>query len=200
MEKAFGYARVSSASQNLARQIQALLDAGIHERDIFADAQSGKDFARPQYQALLQCLRPGDTLTLASLDRLGRSYESIVHEWRHIEQTLGVSIRVLDMPLLNTRPQAEGLDTRFVSELVLQVLSYVAQKERENIRERQRQGIALARAQGKHLGRPKIGRPREFEAVYAQWKAGELTAKAAMERLGLKRTRFYEMVGEFEGR
>lgn len=193
MKKIFGYARVSTRDQNEARQVQALLGVGVPERDIFVDKQSGKDFARPQYQAMLVQLRPGDEVILPSIDRLGRDYTAIMEQWRHITQTAGCGIRVLDMPLLDTTRAADGLEGKFIAELVLQILSYVAEKERQGILARQRQGIEAARKQGKHLGRPELGIPEGYAEVMGQWRAGEITAVAAMKRLGMKKTRFYRL-------
>lgn len=196
--KTFGYIRVSSKDQNEARQLAALTEAGIDERDIFIDKQSGKDFDRPQYQALINCIREGDTVVILSIDRLGRNYEAIMKEWRHITQELGANIRVLDMPLLDTTRGGNSLDGRFISDLVLQILSYVAEKERENIKKRQAQGIAQAKAAGKRMGRPRIQPPAAFPSVYNQWRAGELTAKAAMKELSLKPNTFYNFVKQYE--
>lgn len=196
--KTFGYIRVSSKDQNEARQLADLLEAGVSERDIFIDKQSGKDFDRPKYQALINCIREGDTVVILSIDRLGRNYEAIMQEWRHITQELGANIRVLDMPLLDTTRGGNSLDGRFISDLVLQILSYVAEKERENIKKRQAQGIAQAKAAGKRMGRPRIQPPAAFPSVYNQWRAGELTAKAAMKELSLKPNTFYNFVKQYE--
>lgn len=194
----FGYARVSSKDQNEARQIAALIDAGIGERSIFIDKQSGKDFDRPQYKALLNYIREGDTIVISSIDRLGRNYEAIMKEWRYITQELKANIRVLDMPLLDTSRDGNSLDGRFVADLVLQILSYVAEKERENIKRRQAQGIAQAKISGKKMGRPHVELPPAFSSVYNHWKAGEITAKAAMAELSLKPNTFYNFVKEYE--
>lgn len=196
--KTFGYARVSAREQNEARQVEALLAAGVGERELFVDKQSGRDFARPKYQALVNTLREGDTVIVTSIDRLGRDYGAILAEWRHITQALRADIRVLDMPLLDTTSTSGSLDGRFVSDLVLQILSYVAEKERENLRARQRQGIDVAKAAGKHLGRPPLAMPAGFGAVYARWKRGEITAVTAMQALGVKKTSFYKMVRAWE--
>lgn len=192
--KTFGYARVSTKEQNEARQLEALQTAGIDERDIFIDKQSGKDFDRPKYQAMINTLREGDTIIIASIDRLGRDYSAIMQEWRHITQELSVNIKVLDMPLLDTTAASNTLDGRFVADLVLQILSYVAEKERAGIRERQRQGIEIAKAQGKHLGRPALEMPEGFSAVYDEWKAGVINGVGAMQKLGIKKTSFYKLV------
>ncbi|MDL2319394.1 recombinase family protein, partial [Eubacteriales bacterium OttesenSCG-928-A19] len=183
-EKTFGYARVSTREQNEARQVEALREAGVGERDIFVDKQSGKDFDRPMYQAMLAQLRAGDTVIIQSIDRLGRDYTAITAEWKRITEDLGVDLQVLDMPMLNTRRPDDSLDGRFISNLVLQILSYVAEKERAHLRERQRQGIAIARARGKHLGRPRLAVPEGFDQTVAAWQRGEMTAVAAMRKLG----------------
>ncbi len=196
--KVFGYARVSSKDQNEARQMEALEAAGIAPRDIFVDKQSGKSFDRPKYQALIHTMREGDTVVILSIDRLGRNYDAIMQEWRRITQELGANIKVLDMPLLDTTQKGNNLDGRFVADLVLQILSYVAEKERENIKKRQAQGIAVAKAEGKRFGRPSIAMPDEFPAVYAAWRAGECTAKAAMQQLALKPNTFYNFVKQYE--
>lgn len=196
--KVFGYARVSSKDQNEARQLEALEAAGVDSRDIFIDKQSGKSFDRPKYQALMNCIREGDTVVILSIDRLGRDYDAIMQEWRHITQELGANIKVLDMPLLDTTQKGNNLDGRFVADLVLQILSYVAEKERENIKKRQAQGIEVAKASGKRFGRPRVELPEAFPAVYNQWRAGELTAKAAMQALDLKPNTFYNFVKQYE--
>lgn len=191
--KTFGYARVSARDQNEDRQIQSLLRAGIPERDIFLDKETGAHFDRQSYQALLSRLRPGDTLVLPSLDRLGRHYSAIQEEWRRLTQEMGVSIQVQDMPILQSGTPGT-LDHQFIADLVLQILSYVAQKERENMKYRQRQGIEAARLRGKHLGRPRLAIPDDFDEVVCAWRRGEYSAKRAMEKLGIKRTRFYALV------
>ncbi len=200
----YGYARVSSKEQNLDRQIKELLDAGIEQRNILVDKVSGKDFNRPSYNLLVgtentaPLLRAGDLLTVYSIDRLGRNYNEIMKQWQYITQELKADIRVLDMPLLNTRTNGNNLDSRFVADLVLQILSYVAQKERENIKIRQAQGIAVAKEQGRNLGRPKAEYPSNWEAIYKEWKAGSITAVKAMETLELKKNTFYNLVKRYE--
>lgn len=200
----YGYARVSSKEQNLARQIKELVDAGVEERYIYTDKQSGKDFDRKSYNLLVgtantaPLLREGDLLTVYSIDRLGRNYNEIMKQWQYITQELKADIRVLDMPLLDTRSNGNSLDSRFVADLVLQILSYVAQKERENIKVRQAQGIAVAKEQGKHLGRPIATFPANWEEVYKQWKEGKITAVEAMKRAELKKNTFYNLVRRYE--
>lgn len=188
-----GYVRVSSKEQNEARQIAAIKEFGVSDRDIYIDKISGKDFDRPEYNRLLNVIRQGDLIVILSLDRLGRNYTEVQKQWRYIVNELGADIKVLDIPLLDTRTAAGDLDTRFISDLVLQILSYVSQKERENIRERQAQGIARAKAQGKNMGRPKIEYPSNWDEIYTLWDRQEITAKKAMEQTGLKRNTFYKL-------
>jgi len=193
-----GYARVSSKDQHEVRQLNALREFGVQDRDIYIDKQSGKNFDRIEYQRMLNCIRKDDLLVVMSIDRLGRNYSEIQEQWRYITNNLGADIKVLDMPLLDTRTTTDTIDSRFISDLVLQILSYVAQKERENIRSRQAQGIAAAKAQGKVLGRPKATYPDKWDEVYNLWyMKKEITAKEAMERLGLKRNTFYKLAGEY---
>ncbi|MFP7737972.1 recombinase family protein [Priestia aryabhattai] len=197
--KKFGYIRVSSKDQNEARQYEALISEEIDERDIFIDKQSGKNFERPQYQALKRCLRAGDVLFVHSLDRFGRNKDQILDEWKDITKNIKAHIVVLDMPLLDTRKYQDSLGS-FVTDLVLQILSWVAQEEREKIRIRQAEGIAVARAKGKHLGRPKAIITPAFEKAYELWKDGEITAVEAMEKAGMAKATFYRKVKEYEGK
>lgn len=190
----FGYVRVSSKDQNEARQLSLLLDFGISERDIYIDKQSGKDFNRTQYQVLLNNIRTGDLVVFLSLDRMGRNYTEIQEQWKYITTTLGADIKILDMPLLDTREEGHSLDRRFMCDLILQILAYVAEKERANIRSRQAQGIAAAKANNIKFGRPEIVRPENWDDVYAMWHSGQITATAAMKQLGLRRSTFYNMV------
>lgn len=192
----FGYARVSSKEQNESRQIEALKAEGVDERHIYIDKRSGKDFDREQYKALIDRLREGDLIIITSIDRLGRNYNDIMEQWRYITQELNANIKVLDMPLLDTSSNPENLDNRFIADLVLQILSYVAEKERRHIKQRQAEGIALARAEGRKYGRPKIERPENWELVYNRWARKEITAVAAMKELGLKNNIFYKFVNK----
>lgn len=193
----FGYARVSTKEQNEGRQIAELIGAGVHENNIFLDKQSGKDFKRKEYQFLVENrLGEGDLLIISSIDRLGRNYNEILEQWRHITQVLKANIKVLDMPLLDTTASSQSLDSKFIADLVLQILSYVANKERENIRKRQADGIALAKAQGKPLGRPKAQKPDNWDEVYTKWKSKLITAVKAMELLNMKPNTFYKFVKE----
>ncbi len=192
------YARVSSKDQNEARQINDFIEFGISERDIYIDKQSGKDFNRTEYQRLLNVLRKGDLLLVQSIDRLGRNYKDIQEQWKYITCELEADIKVLDMPLLDTSASTENLDSRFISDLVLQILSYVAEKERVNIKKRQAQGIANAKAHGVTLGRPKATYPDNWEEVYQLWTKKQITAKEAMERTDLKRNTFYKLSNEYQ--
>lgn len=195
--KQFFYGRVSTKEQNEERQLVAAREFGIEERDIYIDKKSGKDFDREQYQILKGQLREGDLLVILSIDRLGRNYDQIINEWRDIIN-LGCDIVVLDMPLLDTRNNDGGLTKRFISDLFLQILSYVSEQERINIRSRQRQGIEIAKAQGKYKGRKPIS-VENFPMIYEQWKNGELTARQAMRTLEIKPNTFYRRVKEYEG-
>ena len=203
--KKFGYGRVSSTDQNEERQIDALLKAGVDERDIFIDKKSGKDFDREQYKALLGRLREGDLVVILSLDRLGRNYTEIQQEWKRITQEIKADIQILDMPLLDTSKSTADLDKRFIADLVLQILCYTAEKERENIRKRQQQGIALMQEvngqkislrTGRPTGRPRAVKPDNWNEVYAQWINKDITAVKAMEILNLKPNTFYKFVNE----
>jgi len=194
VNKIFGYARVSTADQNEARQIEALKQAGVDERFIFMDKQSGKDFNRNEYNVLIRALREGDTLIIKSIDRLGRNYNEIIDQWKTITKELKANIKVLDLPLLDTTQNTKDLTGTFISDIVLQILSYVAETERLNIRQRQAEGIRLAKEGGKRLGRPQTPFPPNFDDVYESWKREDITATRAMEKLGLKRTTFYRLV------
>lgn len=211
----YGYARVSTKEQNLERQIEQLRQYVTDERNIITDKQSGKDFNRMGYNSLVgtpvttPILREGDLLVICSLDRLGRNYTEIREQWELITRTLKADIKVLDMPLLDTaESEGSSLDKRFISDLVLQILSYVAEKERESLLKRQRQGIdVMPIVNGKRVslkkgkgatGRPNAVYPDNWEPVYADWQAGKITAVKAMELLGLKRTTFYKLAKNYK--
>ena len=226
----YGYIRVSAKDQNEDRQFKAMKEAEIDINCIYIDRQSGKDFNREQYRLLVgrsghaSVLREGDLLTILSIDRLGRNYTEVMNEWQYITRKIKADIRVIDMPLLDTRKgkDEKELDSRFVADLVLQILSYVAEKERENIRHRQQQGIDameatckkvdrvtpdkdgkikkkyISRKTGRAVGRPVAEYPAGWEAVYTAWKAGEITAVQSMERLSLKKSTFYNLVKRYE--
>lgn len=195
----FGYGRVSSKDQNEARQLKAFKDFGIDDRDIYVDKKSGKDFDREQYKLLKNILREDDLLVIQSIDRLGRNYEMIVNEWKDITKNIKADIVVLDMPLLDTRQKKDLLGT-FINDLILSLLSYVAQTEREKIKIRQREGIDIALIHGtktgKPFGRPKISKPDNFNEVIDLWKNKQMTAREAMKLLNLKPNTFYSMVKE----
>lgn len=194
--RVYGYARVSSADQNLARQIDALLAFGVDRRLIFSDKASGKDFRRPSYQRLVRRMRAGDTMVVKSIDRLGRSYDDIIEEWRRITKERRVHIVVLDMPLLDTREERGGLTGEFIADVVLQLLSYVAQVERDNIRQRQAEGIAAARARGVRFGRPALEQPSEFEQVRRAYRAHEITGAQAARACRVSRSTFMRWMSE----
>lgn len=194
----FGYIRVSSKDQNEARQIEKMKEIGIDERHIFIDKESGKDFNREQYQAMVTMLRDGDVVYVPSIDRLGRNYNEILTQWSLITKEKQADIVVLDMPLLDTRNDRDITGT-LISDIVLQLLSYVAQKERENIRTRQAEGIAIAKANGVYKGRKPIEIDKsKFEAIYGEVLRGERTNRYAMQKLGLKPNTYYRFVKEFK--
>ncbi len=175
--KIFGYARVSSKEQNEERQIKAFKDFGIDERDIYIDKQSGKDFERENYLVLKHILRENDLLVIKSIDRLGRNYNMIIEEWKNITKDIKADILVLDMPLLDTRKNKDLLGT-FINDLVLQILSYVAEQERTFIKQRQKEGIESAKKNNVKFGRPKIEKPSNFDYVVDKWKKKEIRVKS----------------------
>lgn len=184
METIYGYIRVSSTDQNEDRQRIAILERGVLAKNVYIDKQSGKDFDRPQYKKLVKRLRAGDLLYILSIDRLGRSYEEIQNQWRILTKEIGIDICVIDMPLLDTRNGKDLMGT-FIADLVLQILSFVAQNERESIRMRQSQGIAAAMARGVRFGRPPRPLPPSFYHAYRNWKTGNMTGTAAAKECGL---------------
>lgn len=188
-ERIYGYVRVSSIEQNEIRQLVALENVGVEKQNIFIDKQSGKNFDRPKYKRLMKKLKPGDLLYIQSIDRLGRNYIDIQEQWRVLTKDKGVDICVIDMPLLNTRNGKDLLGT-FIADLVLQILSFVAQTERENIRTRQAQGIAAAKLRGVRFGRPAKELPSNFHIVLAKWQRHELTSRAAAKECNVRVTTF----------
>ena len=196
MGGAYGYIRVSSADQNEDRQLLAMREAKVPEDRIFLDKQSGKDFNRTNYKRLVKKLKPGDLLCIKSIDRLGRNYEEIQDQWRYLTREKGVDIAVLDMPLLDTRRGKDLMGT-FLSDIVLQVLSFVAENERINIRQRQAEGIAAAKKRGVRFGRPNVQPPEDFPAIVAEWEAGRLGFRDALERTGLAEATFYRRLREY---
>ncbi|MCC8061576.1 MAG: recombinase family protein [Clostridiales bacterium] len=189
MGKIWGYARVSSADQNEERQLIELKRSGIQKANIYIDKQSGKDFARQEYQKLVKKLKKGDVLYILSIDRLGRNYEEIQNQWRILTKEIGIDICVIDMPLLDTRKGKDLMGT-FIADLVLQILSFVAENERLNIRKRQEQGIAAAKARGIRFGRPPAPLPANFHSVYQRWKAKKITGLAAAKECGMPMSTF----------
>ena len=199
--KMFGYARVSSKDQNPDRQIEAFKGIGIDERDIFLDKESGKDFNRDSYQTMIRVLRDGDVVFVTSIDRLGRDYNEISKQWATITQEIKADIVVMDMPLLDTRNKDKDLTGQLIGDIVLKLLSYVAEVERRDIKERQRQGIEEAKKRGVYTGRKPIEIDRQaFENVYGEVVRKERTNVYAMQKLGLKPNTYYKAVEEFKTR
>ncbi len=195
--KAYGYIRVSTREQNDDRQRIALREMGIPESEIYTDKQSGKDFDRPAYQRLLRKLKKDDLLYIKSIDRLGRNYEEIQNQWRMLTKDKGVDIVVLDMPLLDTR-RGKDLVGTFLSDIVLQVLSFVAENERANIRQRQAEGIAAAKAKGVRFGRPPHPLPENFHSAYRRWKSGAITGTRAAKECEMPLSSFRYRAGIYE--
>ncbi len=192
--KVYGYVRVSSTDQNEDRQMLAMSRAEVPAANVYVDKQSGKDFKRPRYLKLKK-LRPGDMLYILSIDRLGRNYEEIQRQWRVLTKEIGVDICVLDMPLLDTR-QGKDLMGTFIADLVLQILSFVAQHERENIKKRQAEGIAAAKARGVRFGRPEKPVPENFDRIVSDWQEKKLPFDKVLDRCGISEATFYRRVRE----
>jgi len=192
----YGYIRVSSKDQNPGRQIAALEEYGISQKNIYIDYMSGKNFDRPQYKKLLKRLKVQDLLIIKSIDRLGRNYSEILEQWRILTKDIEADIRVLDMPLLNTRAEVEGLTGVFIADIVLQILAYVAETERTFIKQRQMEGIAIAKAKGVTFGCKKIMIPVSQNYLFDEWKAGNITADEAAELMGISRATFYRRCRE----
>lgn len=190
----YGYARVSSRSQNLDRQIEELKAFGLTESQLYIDQQSGKDFDRQAYRQLKEVLRPQDLLVIKSIDRLGRNYQAILEEWADLTKRRDVQIVVLDMPLLDTRSRPDNLVGCFISDLVLQILSFVAENERINIKTSQAEGIRIAKEKGKHLGRPRYIPPENFSLVAARYLRHECTLQQALDQLQIKKSTFYKYI------
>ncbi len=192
----YGYIRISTKEQNEDRQLIALREMGVKERNIFTDKQSGKDFDRPQYKKLVRKLKKDDLLYIKSIDRLGRNYEEIQNQWRILTKDKGVDICVLDMPLLDTR-RGKDLVGTFLSDIVLQVLSLVAENERSNIRQRQAEGIAAAKTRGVHFGRTAIEMPENFPEIVQDWERGAITVDEACEKCAVSAPTFYRRLREY---
>lgn len=196
-QKLYGYARVSSKDQNEERQLMALKELNIKENMIFVDKQSGKDFNRPQYKRLLKNLKQGDLLYIKSIDRLGRNYEEIIEQWRILTKERGIDIVVLDMRLLDTRRGKDLMGT-FLSDIVLQVLSFVAENERKNIKSRQKEGIQAAKARGVKFGRPELPLPANFNEVHRAWRDKQIPFQRAAELCNLPPGTFYSKARKYE--
>lgn len=195
----YGYVRVSSTDQNEERQMAVLEEIGVEKENIYMDKQSGKNFNRPQYQKLLSILKKGDLLYILSIDRLGRNYEEIQNQWKVLTKEIKIDICVLDMPLLDTRNGKDLMGT-FIADLVLQILSFVAQSECENIKNRQKQGIAQARKRGVQFGRPEIAVPDDFQEVVEAWVGKELTLDEVLKYCKMSKSTFYRRVRKMRGR
>ena len=192
----YGYVRVSSTDQNEDRQMLALGKQNIAEKNIYIDKLSGQDFNRPAYKKLIKKLKCGDLLYILSIDRLGRNYEEIQNQWRVLTKEIGADICVMDMPLLDTR-QGKDLMGTFIADLVLQILSFVAQNERENIRKRQRQGIAAAKAKGVRFGRPEKGLPPDFISLINEWEKKKITLSEILKICEISESTFYRRLREY---
>ncbi len=188
----YAYIRVSSVTQSIDRQLDEIEKLDIKRKNIYIDKQSGKDFNRENYQKLISKLKSKDLLIIKSIDRLGRNYEMIIEEWGHITKHINADILVLDMPLLDTRVQPENLVGRFISDIVLQVLSFVAENERQNIKQRQAEGIRIAKEKGKHLGRPKYILPENFNQILDKYDHNELSLSLALKKLKMCKSTFYK--------
>ena len=195
--KIFGYVRVSSKEQNEARQMEAMRKEGIEERDIFIDKASGKNLERPKYQLLKQMVREGDTVVFDSITRMGRNMDDTMKEYKWFVEN-GVQLRFIKEPMINTSNEHDDVMKRAIQTIILTLLTAYAEKEREEIKTRQAEGIAVAKAKGKHLGRPKTEITQEFERAYKQWKDKEITAIEAMKKVNVPRSTFYRIVKEYE--
>ena len=196
-QKLYGYARVSSRDQKEDRQIIALREMGLSDKQIYVDKQSGKDFDRPQYKKVLRKLDHNSVLFIKSIDRLGRNYEDLIDQWRYITKEKGADIVVIDLPILDTRREKNLLGT-FISDLVLALLSYVAENERLNIKQRQAEGIAAAKERGVQFGRPAKPLPANFQEIHKQWRRKKLTMKEAAAACGMPPSTFHDRARKYE--
>ncbi len=192
----YGYIRVSSTDQNEDRQLVAMRARSVPPENIFIDKQSGKDFDRPEYKRMVEKLRQGDLLYILSIDRLGRNYEEIQNQWRILTKEIGIDICVIDMPLLDTRHNKDFMGT-FIADLVLQILSFIAQNERDNIKKRQAQGIAAAKARGMQFGRPTIDPPDEFSEIVRAWENKEIDFEQVKQMCHMSKATFYRRLREY---
>ena len=196
MGNIYGYVRVSTKEQNEDRQLISLHDVGVMQKNIYMDKQSGKDFNRPQYKKLLKKIKPGDLLYIKSIDRLGRNYEEIQNQWRILTKDIGADVCVIDMPLLDTRTCKDLMGT-FIADLVLQILSFVAQNEREVIRKRQAEGISAAKAKGVHMGRPVKNMPENFGTLIKNWENKKITLPEILKECEMSEATFYRRLREY---
>ena len=194
--KVYGYIRVSTQEQNIERQMIALLGVGMERKDIYIDKQSGKNFKRPAYARMMRRVREGDLIIVKSIDRLGRNYQEIMEQWRIITKEKKVDIRIMDMPLLDTTRTKDLLGT-FISDVVLQLLSFVAENERDNIRQRQAEGIAAAKARGIRFGKPKIHMPDNFPELYRQWEGDSISIQDFAALCNVGRSTLYKRIREY---
>ena len=192
----YGYVRISSIDQNEDRQMIEMEKAGIREDMIYVDKQSGKDFNRPRYKEMVSRLEEGDVLYILSIDRLGRNYEEIQNQWRILTKEIGIDVCVIDMPLLDTRRDKDLMGT-FIADLVLQILSFVSESERQNIRKRQEQGIAAAKARGVRFGRPEKPTPKDFGTIIKSWESGNISFDEAVRKCGFSPATFYRKLREY---
>lgn len=196
MEK-YAYIRVSSKDQNIARQVEAMLKLGLTKKQMYIDRQSGKDFDRKSYRRLVNKLKSGDEIYIKSIDRLGRDYEEIQEQWRYLTKVKEADLIVLDFPLLDTRNKVNGVTGKFIADLVLQILSYVAQIERENTKQRQKEGIRIAMERGVKFGRPKHDFPDDFEEIYRMWENGEISMREGGRRLNAHHTTLSRWIARY---
>lgn len=196
--KTYAYVRVSSKEQNLDRQLNALVPYNVEKKNVFCDYQSGKDFKRPGYKKMIRRMKAGDLLIIKSIDRLGRNYNEILAQWQYITKKIGADILVLDMSLLDTREKDGNLTGVFIADMVLQILAYVAQTEREFIHQRQKEGIAAAKENGRKIGRKRMDMPDEFETICRMYLQGDLTIRGAAAQLGVNYSTFYRRFREFK--
>lgn len=194
----YAYIRVSSKDQNIARQVEAMQEIGLTKKQMYIDKQSGKDFIRKNYQRLVKKLKAGDELYIKSIDRLGRDYDEILEQWRYLTRVKDIELIVLDFPLLDTRNQVNGVTGKFIADLVLQILSYVAQIERENTKQRQAEGIRIAKEKGVQFGRPKHDFPEKFEEIYQLWIIGEISMCEGGRRLNTHHTTFARWIARYQ--
>ena len=194
----YAYIRVSSKDQNIARQVEAMQEIGLTKKQMYIDKQSGKDFIRKNYQRLVKKLKAGDELYIKSIDRLGRDYDEILEQWRYLTRVKDIELIVLDFPLLDTRNQVNGVTGKFIADLVLQILSYVAQIERENTKQRQAEGIRIAKEKGVQFGRPKHDFPEDFEEIYLLWEAGKISMREGGRRLNTQHTTFARWIARYQ--